>query len=366
MNPIASEIIGSVLIVDDMPDNLALIAEMLNGRGHKVRLAVSGAAAIASALAARPDIILLDINMPEMNGFETCGRIKASPSLSSVPVIFLTAQNETADIVKAFGMGAADYVTKPFRREELIARVETHLRLARMGEELRRYNQRLEEEVREKVREIAESQMATITVLASQSEYRDNETGEHIKRVKEFCRCLARHLAQRPEHSALISEAWVESLYHASVLHDIGKVGIPDSILLKEGPLSEEEAVIMKRHTLIGAQTLEAARRDYPNNSFINMGIEVTLYHHERWDGTGYPYGVSGEAIPLSARIMNLVDQYDALRSKRPYKPAFEHGRVASIILQGDGRTLPGHFDPTVLKAFEECHEEFRTIYESY
>jgi putative two-component system response regulator len=355
---------GNVLIVDDMPDNLVYLAGILAERGLQSRLASSGKIALESALLAPPDIILLDIGMPEMDGFEVCDRLKAAPALASVPVLFLTAKNDPQAVVEAFARGAADFVSKPFHREELIARVEAHIKIKRLQEELAARNRCLESLVSAKAAEIQESQMATIKVLASQAEFRDNETGRHIRRVQEFCRVLASSLA----NSGAAPEAdrdFVDTIYYSSILHDIGKVGIPDTILLKPGPLDEAEAAIMRRHTLIGAENMEEARRSYPNNAFINMGIEIALCHHERWDGGGYPRGISGRDIPLSARIMNLADQYDALRSSRPYKAEMDHRGVLDVIMKGDGRTEPSHFDPMVLEAFARSHEEMADIYDS-
>lgn len=362
---------GSVLIVDDLPDNLALIAGILNEYGHKVRLATSGRTALASAKASPPQMILLDVNMPDMDGYEVCTRLKEDPVLSDIPVIFLTAQNETSDIVKAFALGAADFVTKPFRKEELVARVTAHLRIRLLQDELKLHNERLASMVDEKVAEIKESQMATIKVLASQAEYRDNETGQHIKRVQEFCRLIGQEVISIPEFTRIAvkthpsADAWVNTLYYASILHDIGKVGIKDEILLKPAGLTPEESEVMKRHTIIGAANMEEARRNYPNNAFINMGIEIARSHHERWDGGGYPDKLSGEGIPLSARIMNIADQYDALRSERPYKKAFDHATVYHILTVGDGRTTPSHFDLRILDAFKRVSGEFERIYDS-
>lgn len=349
----------NVLIVDDTPVNLQVLATMLKKFGMKVRPLPSGKFALQAAQAAPPDLILLDIMMPDMDGYEVCRHLKENEALKDIPVIFLSALSDTRDKVEAFRAGGVDYIVKPFQFEEVMARVETHLKLRRLRVELARRNQHLEELVREQVREISDSQMTTIFALAKLAESRDNDTGKHLERVQEFCRLLASGLGGRGPYKAGITEEFIENIFHASPLHDIGKVGIPDSILLKPGKLSQDEFEIMKTHTSLGADTLEAVRSKYPRNAFINLGIAIARYHHEKWDGSGYPDGLEGEEIPLGARIMAVADVYDALRSKRCYKQAFSHEKSCEIIFSGSG----AHFDPTIIEAFKELMDQFEEIW---
>ena len=251
-------------------------------------------------------------------------------------------------------------MTKPFQFEEVHARVETHLRLRWLQFELKRHNLHLEELVNEKVAEISDSQLATIIALAKLAESRDDDTGEHIERTQTFCRVLAAQMRDNPRYTEQIDDTFVETIHHTSPLHDIGKVGITDGILLKPAPLTPAEFEIMKTHTLIGAKTLETAHGKYPGNVFLNMGIVIARSHHEKWDGSGYPDGLAGENIPLSARIMAVADVYDALRSKRPYKIGFSHEKSCGIIVEGSGH----HFDPGVIAAFQAVAPEFAEILE--
>ncbi len=346
----------NILIVDDTVENLQVLGEMLRGEGYKVRPVPSGKLALAAAESDPPDLILLDIMMPEMDGYEVCRKLKQNETLARIPVIFLSALQETQDKIKAFNAGGLDYVTKPFQFEEVKARVSTHLALHRIQDEIERYNHHLESLVQEQVREISESQMATILALAKLTESRDDETGRHIERVQTFCRTLATTLSKQPPFSKIIDEGHIDRIFYASALHDIGKVGIPDSVLLKPGALTPEEFELVKQHTIIGARTLEAARRNYPNNPFINMGILIAKHHHERWDGSGYPSGLKGTDIPLPARIMAVIDVYDALVSQRCYKPAPSHEQSCEIIYAGSGT----QFEPAVVDVFRAHAEEFR------
>jgi len=349
-----------ILIVDDTPANLELLSGMLKARRCKVRAALSGELALRAIRNDPPDLILLDINMSEMDGYEVCRSLKQDEKLKDIPVIFLSALSEPMDKVKAFGAGGMDYVTKPFHFEEVYARVETHLRLRRLQLELEKHNLHLEELVKEKVAEISDSQLAAIVALTKLAESRDGNTGDHIERTRTFARVLAEKLRDNPRYAGSIDEGFIESIYHTAPLHDIGKVGILDSILLKPGKLTPEEMKIMKTHAIIGANTLQSARGKYPKSVFLNMGIAVARSHHEKWDGGGYPDGLAGEAIPLAARIMAVADVYDALRAKRPYKPAFSHEKSCGIILENAGR----HFDPAVIDAFKAIESGLSGILE--
>ena len=356
--------VADILVVDDTPANLQLLAGMLKERGHKVRPVPNGKLALEAARRQPPDLILLDINMPELNGYQVCTELKADPRLAEVPVIFISANTEVFDKVQAFSMGGADYVTKPFQLEEVEARVEAHLERRRLRVQLEELNRSLQDRVEAQVKEIADSQIATIVALAKLSEYRDEDTGNHILRVQRYCRALARRLGESGVFGSLIDDAFIGTLFHASALHDIGKVGISDSILLKPGKHTAEEWAIMQTHSALGAETLAAVLVGYPNSALLRMGREVARSHHERWDGSGYPEGLAGDAIPLAARILVVADQYDALRNKRPYKPAFDAAKTYHIITEGDGRSDPRHLDPRVLAAFRAGAEEFDAICE--
>ncbi|MGO9412567.1 MAG: two-component system response regulator [Spirochaetia bacterium] len=360
----ASPARGSILVVDDTAANLTLLSRMLGERGYRVRPVPSGRLALKAAASDPPDLILLDISMPEMDGFEVCRQLKEDPRLRDIPVIFISALTETEGKVKAFRRGGVDYVTKPFQIEEVEARVETHLRLRNAQAELARYNRYLEQLVEEKVKEISESQLATIFAMVKLAESRDDETGTHIWRVREYCLALANQLRDKADFAPVLTDPFVRDLYNAAPLHDIGKVGIPDSILLKPERHTPEEFEVMKTHTTIGARTLQGVGENYPRNSFITMGAQVAHSHHERWDGSGYPRGLAGDAIPLAAQIMSVADVYDALRTARRYKPAFDHAASVKIMTVGDGRTNPSHFDPRILSVFAGMAAEFDSIYD--
>jgi cyclic di-GMP phosphodiesterase len=356
----------SVLVVDDTPANLQLLSQMLKEQGYRVRPVPSGKLAIQAALNDPPDLILLDINMPDMNGYEVCLRFKATGKLEHIPVIFISALNEPMDKMKAFSVGGVDYVTKPFHFEEVQARVDTHVKLHRLQVELEKHNRDLNSLVQEQVKEISASQMATIVALAKLAESRDDNTGNHIMRVQAYVRVLALQLSKLPGFNTHIDSTYIENLFFTAPLHDIGKVGITDQVLLKPGELTPSETVTMRRHTVIGSQTLQEVLRIYPNNQFIKMGMGIACSHHERWDGSGYPNGLSGDDIPLSARILAVADQYDALRNARPYKPPYDHQKTFDILTVGDGRTMPEHFDPAVLQAFKETSAEFESMFTSF
>ncbi|MEN6327747.1 MAG: HD domain-containing phosphohydrolase [Syntrophomonas sp.] len=347
-----------IMVIDDTAANLRLLDDLLRSRGYGVFAFPRGDMALKAAEQNPPDLILLDINMPEMNGFEVCEKFKANKKLKDIPVIFISALNEPLDKVKAFSTGAVDYVNKPFQFEEVLARVETHLKIHRLQVEMEDYNLHLQELVQEKVKEITDSQLATILALAKLAESRDDDTGDHLERVQAFAGILARQLSLMSNYSSIVTPEFSKNLFYACSLHDIGKVGIPDNILLKPGKLSLEEFEIMKTHASLGAETLESVYEKYPNNALIKMGIAIARHHHERWDGKGYPTGLAGENIPLPARIMSVVDVYDALRSERCYKAAMPQDQVLKIILEGSG----SQFDPTLVKAFVQVANDFDRI----
>ena len=339
-----------------MPVNLRMLSDMLQHAGYHTRSARSGEMALRAAMEQPPDLVLLDVMMPQMNGYEVCRRMKSTPTLAHVPVIFLSALGDTGDKVEAFAAGAVDYITKPFQIDEVCARVHTHLQLHLLQMEVEDHRHRLEVLVAEQVQEIMDSHIATIFAMARLAESRDDETGTHLERVQAFCGLLGEGVAAGHRN---LDREFVRHLVHAGPLHDIGKVGISDAVLLKPGKLTADEFETMKTHTTVGAQTLEAVQRGNPSNAFIGMGIEIARSHHERWDGGGYPQGISGESIPLSGRIMAVADVYDALRSKRVYKPAFSHDESVRIIGQGGGT----QFDSCVVDVFLERADEFEAVF---
>jgi putative two-component system response regulator len=342
-----------VLVVDDTPDNLAMMHALLCDK-YRVKIANGGERALQIAMSASPpDLILLDIMMPEMDGYEVCRRLKCDPKTVNIPVIFLTAKSEMEDEQKGLELGAVDYITKPISPPIVLARVKNHLALNAMADFLRDQNDFLELEVAKRTREVHESSLETILTMTRAAELRDEDTGAHVQRISYYSRDLARMLGQEKK--------FVDTIFVASPMHDVGKIGIPDHILLKPGGFVEDEWEIMKGHAAMGALILGKSKCPY-----LQMGAEIAQNHHERWDGGGYPDGKQAEAIPLAARIMNVCDIYDALRSKRPYKPAFDHLKAVDIITRGDGRTRPEHFDPSILAAFKQHHSSFRDIFEAH
>ncbi len=343
-----------ILIVDDTHANLQLLSELLEKQGYDTRPVPNGEVALKVASYDPPDLILLDINMPGINGYEVCKRLKADENLRGIPVLFISALEDTMDKVRAFDVGGVDYITKPFQFKEVNARVTTHLNL-------RRLQLYLEEMVQDKIEEISASQMSTIFALAKLAESRDDDTGKHTERVQEYCKTLAEKMKNNPKYKAAITTEFVGNLYHATPLHDIGKVGIPDAILLKPGKLTDSEFDVIKTHPTIGAETLEQVQDQYPKNIFIKTGIEIARSHHERWDGKGYPNQLKGEEIPLSARIMSVADVYDALRTERPYKTAFPHEKCVAIIKDGSG----SQFDPEIISVFLEIEAQFDAAHQA-
>ena len=351
---------ADIMVVDDQPANLKLMEDMLRLKGYGVRSFPRGRMALAAATRQPPDLILLDINMPDMNGLEVCQKLKSSKLLASIPVIFLSALSETGDRIKAFRSGGYDYLTKPFDLEEAHVRIETQLRLRELQARIERQNLDLGRLVAEQVREIAQAQMTTIFALAKLAESRDHETGKHLERVQILCKLLAIEMSVNPKYSATISDEYIHNIFHASPLHDIGKVAIPDSILLKPGKLTAGEFAVMKTHATLGAQTLELVLEQHPANAFIGMGIEIARSHHERWDGGGYPGGLAGRNIPLCARIMTIADCYDALRSKRCYKEPRSHEDSRDLVVGSSGC----QFDPDAIDAFKAVEDKFRRVWE--
>ncbi|MDL2267482.1 two-component system response regulator [Desulfovibrio sp. OttesenSCG-928-G15] len=349
----------TILVVDDTPDNITLLCSLL-GDQYRNKVATNGAKALKIAHAEpHPDLILLDIMMPEMDGYEVCRRLKEDTNTENIPVIFLTAKTQEGDETKGFELGAVDYITKPIVPPILMARVHTHLALRDARKFLEQQNEVLEEQVEERTRQLAALQDAIIIAMASLAETRDNDTGHHIRRTQHYVRELALCLKRQPKFSEIIDDDFVAIIYKTAPLHDIGKVGVPDRVLLKPGRLTEDEFEEMKLHTVHGRDAIITAEKSMEAPvSFLITARDIAYCHHEKWDGTGYPQGLAGESIPLPARLMAIADVYDALITKRIYKDAMPHEEAVKIIEAGRGT----HFDPDAVDAFSEIKEKFDSI----
>jgi putative two-component system response regulator len=349
----------TVLVVDDTPDNLSLMSGLLKDL-YKVKIANNGERALKiAATGTPPDIILLDIMMPVMDGYETCRRLKADPATRDIPVIFLTARTEVEDEMRGFELGAVDYITKPISPPVVLARIKTHLQLKRMNDYLKDQNAFLENEVQRRTQEVVATQEVTILTMASLAETRDNETGNHIRRTQFYLRALAEKLRHHPRFSHFLDDSTIDLLFKSAPLHDIGKVGIPDHILLKPGRLTPEEFEIIKTHCMLGRNAIIAAeRRLGAELPFLSFAKEIAYSHHERWDGTGYPEGLSGDDIPISGRLMSVADVYDALISRRVYKEGMPHEKAVGIIVMNKDTC----FDPDMVDVFVEAADEFMQI----
>jgi putative two-component system response regulator len=347
-----------ILVVDDTPDNLALMTALLKDE-YRVQVANSGERALRLVQDGAPSLVLLDIMMPGMDGYEVCRRLKADPATESIPVIFLTAKSEVDDETRGLALGAVDYIVKPISPPVVLARIKTQLMLKSASDFLRGKSDLLETEVERRTAEIQDLQDAMVLAMASLAETRDNETGNHLRRTQHYVRRLAEQLRARGQQVELLTDRHIDLLFKSAPLHDIGKVGIPDSILLKPGPLTAEEFEVMKTHTTLGRDAIEHAEQALGHEvPFLRFAKEIALSHQEKWDGSGYPEGLKGEAIPLAARLMAVADVYDALISRRVYKPAFTHEQAVQMIGAGRAR----HFDPDMVDAFLDVHEDFRTV----
>lgn len=349
---------AKILVVDDLEANRDMLSRRLQHLGHVVICAESGKEALQHLQDAAFDLVMLDLMMPEMDGYQVLQAIKSQPQLVHLPVIMVSANDEMENVVKCIEIGAEDYLPKPFNPVLMRARVEASLQKKAMHDRDADYQRELESRVKAQVREISSAQLAAIFAMSKLAESRDNETGAHLERMREYCKMLAQQMSRLERYRRLIDDDFIEAIYAASPLHDIGKVGIPDHILLKAGKLDLAEWEIMKTHAIIGGSTLRAVDEQHPGNILIRMGIDIAEGHHEKWDGSGYPQGLRGESIPIAARILALGDVYDALTSKRCYKQAFSHEDARLIIEQGSGR----HFDPEVVQAFLGVEPEFIRI----
>lgn len=353
----------TILIVDDTPENLTVLGELLQP-AYRVRAANSGRRALQIAAGdPLPDLILLDVMMPEMDGYAVLALLRENPRTRDIPVIFVTAMNATADEEHGLDCGAADYITKPLRPAIVLARVRNQLEVKKARDWLKNENLYLEAEVAHRMSENRLIQEVSIHALARLAETRDPETGNHLYRTQEYVRSLGNDLKEHPRFSDFLTDKTIDQLAISAPLHDIGKVGIPDHILLKPGKLTPEEWEIMKTHAQLGSDAIEQAERDAAHPvEFLTLAKQIARHHHEKWDGSGYPDGLAGDAIPVSARLMALADVFDALISRRAYKPPMPFGKARDIIAGERGR----HFDPDVVDAFLNNFEHFQIIAERY
>ncbi len=363
-----------ILIVDDQPENL-LILESFLGEEYRVYVAQSGREALDFLdQDGHADLILLDVVMPQLDGFEVCRRIKANPRLHDIPILFVTKLDSPADEAMGLSLGAEDFIHKPFSPPVVLARVRNQLKLGRLTRLLKQRNVDLERLVLKRTQKILDqseqlmrqkqdmiaAQSATITAFCSLAEARDNETGNHIRRTQNYVLALAEQLRDHPRFRPHLDDETIQLLYKSAPLHDIGKVGVPDAILCKPGKLTPEEWTVMQRHAEYGRDAIAQAEGELGEQQgcFLRYAREIAYGHHEKWDGRGYPQGTAGDAIPISARLMAVADVYDALISKRVYKPAYTHERAMAIIQEGRGR----HFDPDVADASRVIEATFAEI----
>lgn len=348
MSPLHS---ANILVVDDTQDNVESLAVMLESQGYAVRQAVNGREALDQVSTKAPDLILLSMMTAGMDGLAATRQLKKTVSTRHIPIILLTDLSDPQARASGLEAGAEECLTQPVDRIELSVRVRNLLRLKESHDYLGNHKLLLEHQVKLRTEQLEASHLETLYLLMRAAEHRDETMGNHIGRISHYCKTLAGVMG--------LDSAFQQNIYYSSPLHDIGMIGIPDQILRKKFPLTPSEWEVMKTHTTLGAKLLREGRSEY-----LRMGAEIAQHHHERWDGSGYPAGIVGVAIPLPARIMALCDAYDTLRSTRPYKQAVSHERAMEILAKGDERTRPEHFDPVALAAFLRNGDLFADIFE--
>ncbi|MFT2109952.1 HD domain-containing phosphohydrolase [Marinomonas sp. 2405UD68-3] len=355
---------AKILIVDDDPINISVLMTFLEDKYHIIEAKNDKQALDKLTHPILPDLILLDVMIPEMKGYEVCKKIKDNPVTQHIPIIFISEMGDQTDEDYGFEIGAADYITKPISPAVVLARVKTHVNLGRIRHLLVSQDKELKRTISVKSRELTQTQDITILALASLADARDDDTGNHIRRTQHYVKALAIELAKFPRHKHQLTQENIDLIFRSAPLHDIGKAGIPDSILLKPSALSESEFNIIKQHATLGDNAISRAEAllGHSNIPFLRFAREIAFGHHEKWDGSGYPNGLIGESIPLSARLMSVADVYDALISKRVYKSAFTHEKAVKIIVEGSGQ----HFDPDIVHAFINIQTELHEIAERF
>ena len=337
-----------ILVIDDNVTNLKF-AEVALKPEYKVTSLISGEQALKFLTRNIPDLILLDINMPGMDGFETIKAIKSDKRTMDIPVIFLTALSESESEITGLKLGAADFISKPFVPEVMLRRVAVQI-------ELKNHRRNLEKVVHEKTKMVEKLQDVIVTSITDLVEFRDKITGGHAKRTAKYLSIFVEHLKDNPLFADIFTDEYITNILRAAPLHDVGKIGINDNILTKNGSLDDAEFEYMKLHTALGGLAFEKALDEIPDNEFLKVARDMALYHHERWDGEGYPFKLSGEKIPFCARLMAIADVYDAITTKRPYKEPYSHEEALAILSERKGT----HFQPELIEAFIECNEDFK------
>ena len=356
-----------ILIVDDQPTNVDILCKILR-KDYELETGANGEECLEKVRTFEPDLVLLDIMMPGIDGYEACRRIKTSPVGQFTPVILVSGKASAAERLQGYEAQADDYVVKPYNHEELLSKVriqfrlrEAQLKLWSANEQIQLYNAELERLVEERTAQIVATQDVAVFALAQLAESRDSDTGEHLVRIRTYAQILADRLGENGVYADQIDEQFLADLYRSSPLHDVGKVGIADSVLLKPDRLTPSEFELMKQHVVIGAETLERAARHSGGGHFLTMAAEIARCHHEWFDGSGHCAGLKGEEIPLAARIVAVVDAYDALTSVRVYKPAYS-AEVSRQIIEDE---CDRHFDPVIVEAFLEVYQDFLPAEES-
>lgn len=351
-----------VLCVDDTPENLDFLIGLLQPT-YDVMVVPSGAHALAAVERIRPDVILLDIMMPEMDGYEVCQRLKADLTTKHIPIIFLTGKTQPVDEAKALRLGANDYISKPINPPLLLARVHAQIAVKQWYDFLQQRNDWLEQQITKRLQDINRLQDGSLFVMVSLAEFRDECTGNHIRRTQKYVELLANAAKQHPDYEPQLDHHRLSLIVKSAPLHDIGKITIPDDILLKPGKLSEDEFEVMKSHVSRGHDIIvKAADAMGEMGEYLGIAQSIILTHHEKWDGSGYPQGLVGEAIPLEGRLMAIADVYDALRSARPYKQAMPHDYALAQMKQSSGK----HFDPTLFALFEQLDHQLDDINQAF
>ena len=351
-----SEELANILIVDDITSNLVILTEIIKNAGYIARPVTSVKQALAAMEINLPQLILLDISMPDMDGYEFCEMLKKDVKTRNIPIIFISAMNAAEDKVKGFQVGAVDFISKPFELEEVTMRVNNHLKIYKMQQELEVYNKRLHKMVNEQIKKITEEEKNFMYALAMLAESKEDRNGAHVRNIGRNCKLLAQSLQFSPKFEKEITNSFISTIETAAPLHDIGKVSISDTILLKPGRLTPEEMTIVRSHAELGAKTLIELYNMNEHNEFLEMAIDIAHYHHEKWNGKGYPEGLSGTQIPLAARIMAVVDVYDALTSDRCYKTAYSHEKSMEIMNEESGKS----FDPDIIEVFNKIQKQLK------